>query len=202
MKKKVISLLAVLALCLGAMCTPLAYAATNAADYAAVLYTQATSQPAGQKIAITGTPNYSATTSDQTTTWFGFDASDGAWYVAIDTTKFEAFKAAAPAQQMTIYGSYAGTLEANGLPTLNIQSGAVQIGDKLTEAADLRAAGQKTATSSTASTGKKTGVEVWIPTNGGTKYHSKASCSGMKDPKKVDLAVAEAQGYTACKKCH
>lgn len=43
---------------------------------------------------------------------------------------------------------------------------------------------------------------VWIPTKGGTKYHSRANCSGMKDPIQVTREHAEANGYTPCKKCH
>lgn len=43
---------------------------------------------------------------------------------------------------------------------------------------------------------------VWVPTEGGTKYHSKANCSGMKNPIQVSLETAIANGYTACKKCH
>ena len=43
---------------------------------------------------------------------------------------------------------------------------------------------------------------VWIPTNGGTKYHSRASCSNMKDPQQVPLSEAKAQGFTPCKRCH
>ena len=42
---------------------------------------------------------------------------------------------------------------------------------------------------------------VWIPTNGGKKYHSKASCSNMIDPKKVTQSEAESLGFTPCKKC-
>ena len=42
---------------------------------------------------------------------------------------------------------------------------------------------------------------VWIPESG-TKYHSKASCSGMKNPAQVTLDEAIAMGYTACKRCH
>ena len=42
---------------------------------------------------------------------------------------------------------------------------------------------------------------VWIPTNGGTKYHSKSSCSNMKNPTQVSLDEAEDLGYTACQKC-
>ena len=43
---------------------------------------------------------------------------------------------------------------------------------------------------------------VWVPTNGGTKYHSKVSCSKMVSPIKIDLETAKAYGYTPCAKCH
>lgn len=43
---------------------------------------------------------------------------------------------------------------------------------------------------------------VWVPTNGGTKYHSRAGCSNMKDPKQVSKETAESNGYTPCKRCH
>lgn len=42
---------------------------------------------------------------------------------------------------------------------------------------------------------------VWIPQSG-KKYHSKANCSGMKDPSQVTQEEAEDMGYTPCKKCH
>lgn len=47
-----------------------------------------------------------------------------------------------------------------------------------------------------------TGNLVWVPVNGGTKYHSNSSCSKMKDPKQVTKEHAEANGYTACKRCY
>lgn len=47
-----------------------------------------------------------------------------------------------------------------------------------------------------------TGILVWIPTNGGTKYHRRATCSKMIDPEQVDLAYAQAHGFTACKRCY
>ncbi len=43
---------------------------------------------------------------------------------------------------------------------------------------------------------------VWIPTNGGSKYHSRSGCSNMKDPKQVPKSEAEALGFTPCKRCH
>ncbi|MBO6213921.1 MAG: DUF4214 domain-containing protein, partial [Lachnospiraceae bacterium] len=43
---------------------------------------------------------------------------------------------------------------------------------------------------------------VWVPTKGGTKYHSTSTCSGMIDPIQVTLETAEKNGYTPCKKCH
>lgn len=205
---KILMVAAGLALAMSLLCAPVAFAATDVKSYADVPYAQATSQPAGQQITITGTPNYSAVTSDKTMTYFGFDTADGVWYVSVALKSFDAFKAAAPAQQMTLYGTYAGTLEANGMPILSIQSGAVKLGDKISETADLYAAGQKTLTAqkkseaSTAEAGTKKGEQVWIPTNGGTKYHSRSNCSNMKDPIQVDLADAEARGFTPCKKCH
>lgn len=45
-------------------------------------------------------------------------------------------------------------------------------------------------------------VMVWIPTKGGKKYHSKASCSNMIDPQQVTQEYAEANNFTPCKKCH
>ncbi len=43
---------------------------------------------------------------------------------------------------------------------------------------------------------------VWVPTNGGKKYHSRSGCSNMKNPMQVTLDTAIANGYTACKKCY
>lgn len=42
---------------------------------------------------------------------------------------------------------------------------------------------------------------VWIPTNGGTKYHSHSGCSNMKNPRNVSRDEAISLGYDACKRC-
>ena len=210
MKKRFRILAAALALCMSLLCCPAALAATDTSTFQTVPYSQATAQPPGQRITITGKPNYSAATSNDTAFIFGFDTADGVWYVAVKKSKFEALKAAAPAQQMTLYGVYAGTLNVNGMPILDIQNGAVTLGDKTSEIADLYAAGQKTLdaqkaasqAAAKASSGKKTGQMVWIPTISGHKYHSNPRCSGMKGPEKVDISTAKARGFTACKKCY
>jgi len=44
-------------------------------------------------------------------------------------------------------------------------------------------------------------VMVWIPVNGGTKYHNKQTCSNMKDPIQVSIEQAIDSGYEPCKKC-
>lgn len=41
---------------------------------------------------------------------------------------------------------------------------------------------------------------VWIP-NSGTKYHSKSTCSNMKNPTQVTKEEAINRGYSACSKC-
>ena len=43
---------------------------------------------------------------------------------------------------------------------------------------------------------------VWIPTNGGSKYHSKASCSKMRNPMEISISQAKKRGYTACQRCN
>lgn len=44
--------------------------------------------------------------------------------------------------------------------------------------------------------------EVWVSTKGGTKYHKKSDCSGMKNSKKMKEEIAKEKGYTPCKKCY
>ncbi len=43
---------------------------------------------------------------------------------------------------------------------------------------------------------------VWIPTGGGTKYHSRSSCSNMNNPAHVPISQAIARGFTPCKRCY
>lgn len=43
---------------------------------------------------------------------------------------------------------------------------------------------------------------VWVPTNGGTKYHSNSGCSSMKEPIQVTVETAVANGYTPCGRCY
>ncbi len=45
-------------------------------------------------------------------------------------------------------------------------------------------------------------VKVWIPTNGGKKYHSRPGCSNMKNPKEVTQEEAIRQGFGPCKRCY
>ena len=42
---------------------------------------------------------------------------------------------------------------------------------------------------------------VWIPQSG-SKYHSHAGCSGMKNPSQVSLESAQNMGYTPCSRCY
>ena len=50
--------------------------------------------------------------------------------------------------------------------------------------------------------GPTTGSPCWVPRNGGTKYHSKSSCSQMVDPIYTTVDTAAACGFEACKRCH
>lgn len=42
---------------------------------------------------------------------------------------------------------------------------------------------------------------VWIPTKGGTKYHSTSTCSNMEEPRQVRFEEATLLGFTQCSKC-
>ena len=61
---------------------------------------------------------------------------------------------------------------------------------------------KKTTTAKITTTKKSTTTEqmVWIPESG-TKYHSKSSCSNMKNPSQVSKTRAIELGYSACKRC-
>lgn len=41
---------------------------------------------------------------------------------------------------------------------------------------------------------------VWIPTDGGKKYHTTSTCSNMLNPKQVTREEAESEGFTPCQK--
>lgn len=43
--------------------------------------------------------------------------------------------------------------------------------------------------------------QVWIPTNGGKKRHSRPTCSKMISPRKVSVRNADALGLDPCGKC-
>lgn len=43
---------------------------------------------------------------------------------------------------------------------------------------------------------------VWVPTNGGKKYHKNSTCSKMNEPMQVTVETATANGYTPCKRCY
>lgn len=45
-------------------------------------------------------------------------------------------------------------------------------------------------------------VIVWVPINGGTKYHMKSTCSSMRGPQQVTLSEAKRLGFEPCGRCH
>lgn len=60
----------------------------------------------------------------------------------------------------------------------------------------------KNVSGSTTNTSEPISGYVWIPVNGGTKYHAKSTCSNMKNPQKVTVKEAKSQGYTPCARCY
>ena len=123
-------------------------------------------------------------------------------------------------------GSFGGNTRAaveafqdqNGFPVDGIASAALQMAlfsDSATSAqqdlaryvSDYPTVAAHESTSETISASvpviqQQSSVMVWIPTNGGHRYHSKSSCSGMIDPECVPLDQAEALGFTPCGRCY
>ena len=60
----------------------------------------------------------------------------------------------------------------------------------------------ETVTEATTKPTEPTEEMVWIPTGGGTKYHSRSSCSNMNNPAHVPISQAIARGFTPCKRCY
>lgn len=94
------------------------------------------------------------------------------------------------------------SLAAAAFPSLSSLSDGELLELKALLDAELLARGLDSATS-TAITSTQTDNEplVWIPKSG-SKYHSKSTCSNMKNPSQVSLDVATGLGYTPCKKCN
>ena len=55
---------------------------------------------------------------------------------------------------------------------------------------------------SNTSSSTSSSIMVWIPTNGGKKYHDTSTCSNMKNPKQVTLSEAKRLGFDSCGRCH
>lgn len=86
----------------------------------------------------------------------------------------------------------ASTLEDNSSEQATINS---QSQVALTEETETFSDGQASVESDTNS------ATVWIPASG-KKYHSKSTCSGMKNPTEVSRQEAEELGYEPCKRCY
>ena len=94
----------------------------------------------------------------------------------------------------------AGILTSNGKISSNIKKGIPQENLPITtEPGSSSADGSSVTVPPHA---ESEGNLVWIPTNGGTKYHSTSSCSQMENPIQVSIETAKAYGYTACGRCH
>lgn len=74
----------------------------------------------------------------------------------------------------------------------------------LSSSVPLATPAPQTTPETTASTNSSSTYDpmVWIPTNGGQRYHAKSTCSGMKGPIEVPLSEAKARGFTSCGRCH
>ena len=54
---------------------------------------------------------------------WSIDAPDGTWFAAIGSFSSDAFKATIGSCDVTLYGVYAGTMDINGMPIIDVQQG-------------------------------------------------------------------------------
>lgn len=104
--------------------SPFAAASGNDIDnYHRIEYTQTGALQSGDSVYICGTPNYDAYTYNESTTLLAVDTDDGTWFVAIGPVSTDVFKAGVPSGKIYLFGAYAGTMNTNGMPILDIQNG-------------------------------------------------------------------------------
>lgn len=200
----------ILALC---MCLSFSVPAASAAD--SVSYAQTSTLAVGQPITVTGTANYGAYTNNGSTTLLAIDAPDGTWFAAIGPYSADAFKTEVGSRTVTLNGVYAGTMDINGMPIIDVQQGTLSYNSTVSSSSSILSAGQEIVDQAAAAKAaeeaaaraaaepqwKKTGRMVWIPTRGGECWHTNPYCSGMIDPEKVDLGYAQYMGFRDCKRC-
>ena len=89
------------------------------------------------------------------------------------------------------------TAKRTGKATITAKVNGVKYKCKITvKSRPRKSSGSSSQTSSSGASGY-----VWIPSTG-SKYHSHASCSGMRSPRQVSISQAVSMGYSACKKCY
>lgn len=126
MKKfRLLAIIMTLCMCLSCYVPTAAAEEKNPDTYYPIAYSQANTLQLGEKIFITGTPNYGAYTSNESTTLLAVDTSEGTWFVAIGPVSVEAFKEGLPTGDFYLLGVYAGTMNTNGMPILDVQNGFV-----------------------------------------------------------------------------
>lgn len=119
---------------------------------------------------------------------------DGKIYNECDTTTYEAFKK--EEQPNTEQQKLEPSVGSENLPNKDLpaskEDGNASTGNNRNETATVTVPKEE----------ETVGNLVWIPTNGGTKYHSRAGCSNMNNPIQVSVETAEARGFTPCRRCH
>ena len=128
--KKIRFLAAILAVCMClSLASPFAFADGDV-SYEKVDYSQATSLPIGSPVSVTGVANYGAYTSNDSTTLLAIDTPDGTWFAAIGLYSVDAFKTMVSSCSVTFNGVYAGTLDLNGMPIIDVQGGRMAYSDE------------------------------------------------------------------------
>ena len=135
------------AICVCMVSSPVSASAfTNRRDYSVAISSTASKYSSGDKIYTIGIPDYKTTVTENGCNYFRVTTETGDWYIAIGENTAAALKKAVSKDKSIYYGTYAGKLESEKAPILDIRDGAIYTYDnkKLTKATDAIAEENKT----------------------------------------------------------
>ena len=195
MKKRILAFILTAALLIAGMPSTFSQAASSLAAPKVTIKTTSTNNPKMSWKAVDGADGYGIyrkTSSDKK-------------YVKVATTKKLTYtdkKWSADAGSTVKYYVKAYSKDADGKTVWGKQSSAKNwsVPGKVKKSLTPVPTAKPTPTPTPKVT-KSSSYMVWIPTNGGKKYHCKETCSGMIKPKLVTVEEAKRLGFDACGRC-
>ena len=129
--------------------------------------------------------------------------SDSSTVSSTQSSSSESSSSASSESEISVSSNSSSKSESSASSNSSSESKNFDSGNSSSSKAESSSSNSSSSNSVIVPTESETGENlVWVPTNGGEKYHSKKSCSNMKDPVQITKESAKARGYTACGRCY